>query len=139
MLIDSNGKGGFHIRMLFYRPVLSCHALAFGTWLASDYANFGVQRPEVFPKQAFPTGKRIGSWLRLPGHHHTRDHWSRVWDGTTWLDGSAAVSYLLGSNRFTSGFELLPVTDSYIKKQASIRYQIPDIGPTVQKDNSVVS
>src|SRR5262249_34722510 len=33
--------------------------------------------------------------LRLPGRHHTRDHWSRVWDGARWLDGAEAVDQIL--------------------------------------------
>ena len=29
------------------------------------------------------------------GRHHTRDHWTRVWDGTQWLEDQAAVNAIL--------------------------------------------
>ena len=52
--------------------------------------------PEVYPKQYRLTGKRCGNWLRWPGKHHKRDAWSRVWDGSRWLEGSPAVDHMLG-------------------------------------------
>ena len=51
--------------------------------------------PEVYPKQYRLTGKRCGNWLRWPGKHHKRDAWSRVWDGSRWLEGSPAVEHML--------------------------------------------
>jgi hypothetical protein len=33
--------------------------------------------------------------MRLPGRHHSRDYWSRVWDGTNWLAGHAAIDFVL--------------------------------------------
>jgi hypothetical protein len=39
---------------------------------------------------------RCGNWLRVPGRHHTREHWSRVWSGTAWLEGTKAVECILG-------------------------------------------
>ena len=51
--------------------------------------------PEVYPKQYRLTGKRCGNWLRWPGKHHKRDAWSRVWDGSRWLEGSPAVDHML--------------------------------------------
>src|SRR5262249_17961848 len=55
-------------------------------------------RPETFPKQPKVSSGRFGNWLRLPGHHHSRDHWSRVWDGYRWLVGVDAVQYILSLN-----------------------------------------
>jgi hypothetical protein len=52
--------------------------------------------PEVFPKQAqLSEERRFGNWLRVPGRHHTRDHWAQVWDGERWLAGAEAVAFLL--------------------------------------------
>jgi hypothetical protein len=51
--------------------------------------------PECFPKQPMIQHGRYGNWLRLPGRHHTRDHWSRVWSGDCWLDGAEAVEFIL--------------------------------------------
>ena len=51
---------------------------------------------EQFPKQSVLTEHvRYGNWLRLPGRHHTRDHWARAWDGSRWLAGAACCEYLL--------------------------------------------
>jgi hypothetical protein len=31
----------------------------------------------------------------VPGRHHSREHWSRVWDGARWLGGASAVAFIL--------------------------------------------
>ena len=38
-----------------------------------------------------------GNWIRLPGKHHKRHHWSRIYDLKTgrWLEGEDAVQYLV--------------------------------------------
>jgi hypothetical protein len=98
LLIDSNGKGGYHLHVLFNSRVLTETVFAFMHWLVSDYTTLGLSAaPEVFPKQSRVEPGRFGNWLRLPGRHHTRGHWSRVWDGDAgrWLDGDAAVDLLL--------------------------------------------
>jgi hypothetical protein len=97
LLTDSNGRGGYHGPMVIFKtPVPSKTAYAFAWWLTDDYAEYGLtDRPEIFPKQAELGEGRYGNWLRLPGRHHTRDHWSRVWDGERWLDGAEAVAFIL--------------------------------------------
>jgi hypothetical protein len=98
LMTDSNGKGGVHLRALLAEPVPSELAFAFANWLIADFADFGMDRaPEVFPKQPRldPEACPYGNWLRLPGRHHTRDHWSRVWDGDRWLEGHAAIDFIL--------------------------------------------
>src|SRR5262249_29574180 len=49
--------------------------------------------PETFPKQ--PRIECYGNWLRVPGRHHTRDHWSKVWNGNRWLEGHQAIDFML--------------------------------------------
>ena len=137
LLTDSNGKGGFHLRMMFDRPVLSAQAQAFGKWLARDHADFGVPRPEVFPKQAFPTGKRIGGWLRLPGRHHSHPHWSRVWNGEEWLDSSRALAFILCDHKFLTGFEPLPETDEYVRRNPSKVAEMNWTGPEEKAPRAV--
>jgi hypothetical protein len=97
LLTDSNGQGGFHLRVLFAEPVATPMMYAFMRWLVADHAPHGLPTPpETFPKQAaLKDTNRYGNWLRLPGRHHTREHWSRVWDGNRWLTGADAVAYLL--------------------------------------------
>ncbi len=97
LLLDSNGRGGYHLLVILAEPVASQRVHAFATQFVQDYADRGlVQAPEVFPKQPdVNEQRRYGNWWRVPGRHHTRDHWSKVWDGTRWLEDQAAVEAIL--------------------------------------------
>ena len=96
LLLDSNGKGGFHLWIVFARPIPMADAWRLGKWLVRDFAGFGLPKaPETFPKSPRLSGKRIGGWVRLPGRHHTGVHWTRVWDGERWLEGEAAIRAIL--------------------------------------------
>jgi hypothetical protein len=112
LLLDSNGSGGFHLWLIFDRPVRTPRLFHFLRTLAADHVRHGLPvRPEHFPKQpeVAPPGRpgEHGNWLRIPGRHHSRPgHWSRVWDGSRWLDGAAAVASLL--SRTGDPAELVP-------------------------------
>jgi hypothetical protein len=96
LLTDSNGAGGFHLLAIFAEPVATPKVFAFLKSLTSDHNLHGMSKaPEVFPKQPRIHPGRYGNWLRLPGKHHTRAHWSRVWGGSNWLDGAQAVEFIL--------------------------------------------
>jgi hypothetical protein len=100
LLVDSNGKGGFHLRVLFEDATITQHVRQLIRWTVRDWKARGLEHePEVFPKQPEITASGNGScgnWLRLPGRHAKRDHWSRVWDGSEWLEGEEAVDFILG-------------------------------------------
>jgi hypothetical protein len=98
LLLDSNGAGGFHLLVVFSVAVASQRVFAFANQLVQDYAERGLgQAPEVFPKQPdVNEQRRYGNWARLPGRHHTRDHWTHVWDGNRWLAEQAAIEAILG-------------------------------------------
>jgi hypothetical protein len=97
LLTDSNGKGGYHLRIVFEKPVPTAGLFDFLQHHAADFKSFGLAKiPETFPKQAGVTKDApCGNWMRLPGRHHTEPHWSRVWDGKDWLEGAEAVEYIL--------------------------------------------
>ncbi len=96
LLLDSNGKGGFHLWIVFARPIPMADAWRLGKWLVRDFASFGLPKaPETFPKSRRLSGMRIGNLARLPGRHHTLDHWTRVWGGERWLEGEAAIAAIL--------------------------------------------
>jgi putative DNA primase/helicase len=97
LLTDSNGAGGFHLLILFDRPLQAAQVFHFLRAVVADFADHGLAAaPETFPKQpALKPGQSFGNWLRLPGRHHTLPHWSRVWDGEQWLDGEAGVQFIL--------------------------------------------
>ena len=101
LLTDSNGKGGYHLRVVFDEPTLTPHVRQLGRWLVRDWQQRGLDgEPEVFPKQPeiTPAGAgSCGNWLRLPGRYPKRDHWSKVWDGVSdWLEGDEAIDFILG-------------------------------------------
>jgi hypothetical protein len=102
LLTDSNGAGGFHLRVLLAEPAPTPRVYHLLKSLVADHRAFGLAAPpEAFPKQPAvrprPDGSPgFGNWLRLPGGHHSREHWSAVWDGGRWLEGAAAVAFILG-------------------------------------------
>jgi len=97
LLLNSNGAGGYHLLVVFSEAVASQRVFAFANQLVQDYAARGLaQVPEVFPKQPDVNDqRRYGNWARIPGRHHTRDHWTKVWDGKNWLEDQAAVDAIV--------------------------------------------
>jgi hypothetical protein len=98
LLTESNGQGGYHLRVLLAEAIPADRLFHFLKFLTAGYARLGLPRPpEQFPKQqdVRRCAEGLGNWLRLPGRHHKRDYWSRVWDGGSWLDGHAAIDCIL--------------------------------------------
>ncbi len=101
ILEDSDGRGGLHLWLLFRDPIPTSQVYRFFHELISDHASYGLTAPpETFPKQAglrprSDGASGYGNWLRIPGRHHTRPHWSRFWGGTDWLEGGRAIDFLL--------------------------------------------
>jgi P4 family phage/plasmid primase-like protien len=101
LLLDSNGNGGFKLYVLFGEPILAARARRLARWLTRDWQDHGLSaQPECFPKQdkiTAPGSGRgsFGNWVRLPGRHYRRDHWTRIWDGSEWLAGDAAIDLIL--------------------------------------------
>jgi hypothetical protein len=102
LLTTSDGAGGYHLRILLAEAAPTPRVYQLLRVLTSNHAALGLPaRPETFPKQPVVRPRSDGSpgygnWLRLPGRHHSREHWSRVWDGGRWLEGAAAVAFILG-------------------------------------------
>jgi hypothetical protein len=98
LLTASNGKGGFHLRVLLAEPIDAARIYHFLRWLTSDHKKVGLNSPpESFPKQADVRKCSLGygNWLRLPGRHPKRPYWSEAWDGLHWLAGHEAIDFLL--------------------------------------------
>ncbi len=99
ILMDSSGKGGYHLWVLFAEPAPTQDVFAFAQSIVTTWEENNLdEEPETFPKRL----KRdsIGSWFRLPGLHHTHDHYTRIYSGDEWLtdpwlEGHAAVDALL--------------------------------------------
>lgn len=90
MVEDSDGRGGLHVWVLFDAPVPTADAFGF----ADDLRTRCDVCCETFPKQRGIPAGRYGNWLRLPGRHHTRAHWSRIARDGRWLAGRDAVAAL---------------------------------------------
>ena len=105
LLLDSNGKGGFHLLVVFAQPIATKSVHAFGKRLVEDYEQRGLDRaPEVFPGS--PKWDHYGDWLRLFGRHHTRDFFTRVWNDEPWaeepwLEGHDAIDRILRTQPMT--------------------------------------
>lgn len=98
ILTDSNGKGGYHLRVIFAEPVPTPRVFTFAQWLVADHEKLGLaSAPETFPKQAKIEPDACGNFVRLPGRHHTHDHWSAVYSEATgdWLTGADAIAEIL--------------------------------------------
>jgi hypothetical protein len=96
LLTGSNGRGGYHLRVLFLEPIPSELAHYFALWIVRDHCSHGLKvPPEIFPKQPRIKPDGYGNWLRLPGRHHTRDYWSAVWVGDRAVTGDEAGRHVL--------------------------------------------
>ncbi|MEI8375782.1 MAG: hypothetical protein WCJ35_23415 [Planctomycetota bacterium] len=62
-----------------------------------NFAEYSLDKaPEVYPSEPEVNPHRpYGSWWRLPGKHHTREFWTRVWDGSRWLENQEAIEAIL--------------------------------------------
>jgi len=98
VLMDSSGRGGYHLWILFAEPAPTEDVFAFAQSIVTTWETNNLdEEPETFPKRL----KRdsIGSWFRLPGLHHTHDHYTRIYSGDEWLtepwlEGHAAIDAL---------------------------------------------
>jgi hypothetical protein len=129
LLTDSNGKGGFHLRVFLQGPTLTLHVRQLGRWLVRDWQERGLNaQPEVFPKPAeiaLAGPGSCGNWLRLPGRHPKRDHWSAVLDGPDWLRGDEAIDFILNLTGDPS--QLIP--------NEAITFE-PDVGRQISRRSS---
>ena len=101
LLLDSNGRGGFHLWVVLAEPMDTRSVRAFVDRLVKDYQKRGLDDPpDLFPGTL--GSNHLGSWLRLPGRHHTYPHYTRVyndqaWDDRPWLEGHDAIDRLLAT------------------------------------------
>jgi putative DNA primase/helicase len=126
LVCDSNGAGGFHVREFFKKPL----GAGVACWLAQKIKlrlkAAGLPDVEVFPKQGeVNIDTPYGNWVRLPGKHPKRDHWTRVWDQAAgkWLEGEAATRAILAvagddTTKLLAAFKAAqPATDAKADKK----------------------
>ena len=103
IMMDSNGVGGFHLWTLLDKEYPLADTFDFVDDLRSDWESFGLPRkPEVFPPKRSVLPGHLPYGLRLPGRHHTRPHYSRVYNfdargENEWLEGGEAIEAMLAT------------------------------------------
>jgi hypothetical protein len=99
LVCDSNGQGGYHVRQFFKKPIPAAAARWLGELVNSRLQGAGLPViEEFFPKQGEVTLQTpYGNWLRLPGRHHKREHWTRIYEPLSkrWLEGESAAKALI--------------------------------------------
>ena len=98
LLEDSNGRGGYKLWLLFKDGAPARWLRRFAADLVQDWKELGLAAPpEIFPKQDRLAEGKKGNFVRLPGRHHTLEHWSRIWDGGQWLEGEASAQQIIST------------------------------------------
>jgi hypothetical protein len=81
----SSGMAGFHVLAIFDGPKETRSVNSLAERIAEDHQSLGLDtRPEIFPGK--PRWEHYGDWLRLFGRHHSRDHYTRVWNDEPFAD-----------------------------------------------------
>jgi hypothetical protein len=103
-LMDSNGVGGYHIWVLLDREYPLAEVFDYADALRSDWESYGLpRRPEIFPPKREVDEDDLPYGLRLPGRHHTRRHYTRIWNfdavgENEWLEGGEAIEYMMNAD-----------------------------------------
>ena len=104
ILMDSNGVGGYHIWVLLDKEYPLVEVFDYADDLRSDWEAFGLPRkPEIFPPKREVAKDDLPYGLRLPGRHHRRSYYTRVWnfDSTgdnDWLEGGEAIEAMMNAD-----------------------------------------
>jgi hypothetical protein len=89
--------GGYRNLIIFTEAIQTCLAFDLIRWLQRDWRELGLAtEPETFPKQRHIDVGAFGNWVRLPGRHPLKEHYTRVWNGLEWLAGDDAIDWLIG-------------------------------------------
>ena len=104
LVFDSNGVGGYHIWTLLDREYPLEDTYNFADEMRSNWEELGLPRkPEIFPPKAHVEGDDLPYGLRLPGRHHYRPYYSRVYNfdalegENEWLEGGEAIEVMLAT------------------------------------------
>src|SRR5947208_5371204 len=104
IVFDSNGVGGYHIWTLLDRqhPLEDTYNCA--AEMRSNWEELGLPRkPEIFPPKPHVEQDDLPYGLRLPGRHHYRQYYSRVYNfdalegENEWLEGGEAIEVMLAT------------------------------------------
>ena len=103
ILMDSNGEGGYHIWTLLDGEYPLADVYDYADSIRADYDELELPRkPEIFPPKRVVKPDDLPYTLRLPGRHHTRHHYTRIWNfdaigENEWLEGGEAIEYMMAA------------------------------------------
>ncbi|MGE3468423.1 MAG: hypothetical protein AB7J13_15995 [Pyrinomonadaceae bacterium] len=103
LVMDSNGEGGFHIWVLLDDEYPLADTFDLVDEIRSDWEDYDLPRkPEVFPPKREVGPDDLPYTLRLAGRHHTRPHYTRVYnfdlpDKNEWLEGGDAIEAMMAA------------------------------------------
>ncbi len=104
ILFDSNGAGGYHVWVLLDKEYPLAEVYDFADNLRSDWHDLGLERkPEQFPPKRVVAPDDLPYTLRTPGRHHTRHHYTRVFNfdripgENDWFEGGEAIEAMLAT------------------------------------------
>lgn len=96
-ILDSNGIGAYHLLVLLDKPHPLDEVFNFLSNACKNHHNLDLpNKPELFPSSQ--KLKALGKWLRMPGRHHSRSHFTKVWSddfGGQWLEGTEAIEAII--------------------------------------------
>ncbi len=101
MLLDSNGVGGFHLWVLLDKEYPLADTYDFVDELRSNWEDLDLpRRPEIFPPKREVGPDDLPYALRVPGRHHTRPFYTRLWNfdpmgENEWLEGGEAIEAMM--------------------------------------------
>jgi hypothetical protein len=104
MLFDSNGVGGYHVWILLDKEYKLEDVYDFADNIRSEWQELDLPRkPEQFPPKRVVGPDDLPYTLRTPGRHHTRHHYTRMWnfdavDGENeWLEAGDAIEAMIAT------------------------------------------
>ena len=103
MLIDSNGVGGYHVWVLLDKEYPLADTYDFADELRRTGKSLACRESlRSFRRSEHVETDDLPYTLRLPGRHHTRPYYSRLWNfdpmgENEWLEGGEAIEAMLAT------------------------------------------
>jgi|GEM_PF-4224467 len=120
-ILENSSNNSYHLRVVFNQDLEAGKARALGLWLIRDRKDYGLTHaPEVFPKTdelASPGNAGAHSTpIRLFGRYPKYEFWSKVFDGSEWLDDDESIDWILN----TGGDDPALIPDDAIKHKKQL-------------------
>jgi len=123
---SSDGRGGYHVWVLFNELIPSDLAFRFSHWVVRelcDWRDFLTAAPECIPEhESLTESRKYGSSLRVPGRHPTR---TKVWSAVLSRNGDRWIIWPDAADEITTYTGDLPKLIPNEARDYSIPYRRP--------------